>query len=127
MKMHHPHYANQKLQTQWGMIQCDENGQAVIHPEAQEFFEKTLKFKKGAPSKDDEVPLKKETRSDATSHEMPEDQDAFAAADSHESRELLGAEEEHEEVSDEEAPAEEGVAKSRFSKKAGHKKAGHKK
>jgi hypothetical protein len=45
MKMHHPHYGNQKLKTPWGEIQCDASGIADISKDAQDFFQSTLKFK----------------------------------------------------------------------------------
>ena len=128
MKMHHPQYANQTLDTQWGKFKADEHGQADIHTDAIDFFEKTLKFKKGAPSKDDSAPLVKETHSDATSHEMPSEEvlEVPAPVEAPTEEGLLDADEEtHDEASDEEAPAED-VSKSRFSKKTG-KKAGHKK
>jgi hypothetical protein len=122
MKMHHAHYANQKLKTPWGDIQCDASGIADVQKDAQEFFKTTLKFKH--VGKDTVI----ETEAPKAPIVEPSNvvHDELAAADTEELGEDLL--EDHEEPSEE--AAEEG--NSRFAKKShapkhAAKKTGHKK
>jgi hypothetical protein len=120
MKMHHPHYANQKLQTQWGAIQVDASGTADIHKDAEKFFQDTLKFKplgKGAhvaPPVEDAPPVE-------ASEPVDTEHDQLADAESHElGEDLLAEDGEEEKADDEKAPSR--FAKSHAKKKSGHKK-----